>query len=179
MTRPSHLLDSLVTIRTKLDVIEPLVQEAYEIVYSTRRIGSEKVTGGFTPDTTGERASCDCEATFDDAGNQLPIVHVCSSARYHNAAKALGIARVSIVQAANDLQSIVRGSQPKKEQPFEHRDRAKIAPEDHNPAAARALHDKARRIATEMAETFRKRLVGSGMDRQAAAAMADRMRRSA
>ena len=179
MTRPSHLLDSIVTIRTKLDVIEPLVQEAYEIVYSTRRIGSEKTTGGFTPDTTGERASCECEAETDADGNSAgPIIHVCASERYKSGARAVRAARVALTHAANDFQGIIYGSDHHKRGPFEHRDRARLRDSDHNPASSRATMEKAKRIAAEMADTFRRRMIESGLDRQAAAELADRMRRS-
>lgn len=58
--KPSVLLDALAVIAEKGDAVESLARDAYEVSFSSRRVGDEKVRGGYTPDSTGERASCEC-----------------------------------------------------------------------------------------------------------------------
>jgi hypothetical protein len=80
-------------------------------------------------------------------------------------------AMIALTHAVNDLQAIVLGSDHHKEGPFEHRDRKTIGDDDYNPAATRAVHERARRIAGEVSESFHRRLVfATGVDKSQARA---------
>jgi len=184
--KPSTLLDTLAVIAEKGDAVESLARDAYEISFSSRRVGAEKVRGGYTPDATGERASCECGGEHPVTGELIGgrdaetgrIIHICSPYRYKRAGGNVVQAMRALTDAVNDLQAIVFGSDHHREGPFEHRDRQTIGDDDYNPAAMRAVHERARRIADEMAESYHRRLVASGVDKSQARALAERMRRS-
>lgn len=174
--RPPHVMDALATIADQVDAVEVLFNDAYEVAFSQRRTGTEKVSGGNPSDATGERASCLCEDRDEEHGG---IVHSCSPQRIKIATKEILTARSSLKRAVNHLEHIITGSDHHEVGVFEARDRQRVRAGDHNPATARAGLAKAKRIANDMAGSYRRRLLAAGLTPMQADTLAERMRKVA
>lgn len=174
--RPTQVMDALATIANKAAAVEDLFADAHEITFSQRRSGAERVSGGHPSDATGERAACHCEDRDPKSGS---VVHTCSPQRLNIATKEIVAARAALARAVSHLEGIIHGSDHHEESVFEARDRQRVRAHDHNPANTRALLAKAKRIANDMADAYRRRLLASGLTPQQADTLADRMRKVA
>ncbi len=136
--KPTAVLDAIAAIVEKGDAVESLARDAYEISFSSRRVGAEKVRGGYTPDATGERASCECDGEHPVTGEPIggrdaetgQIIHVCSPHRYKRAGGNVSRRCALSPMPSMTCKQSCSGATPRRQT---------IGSDDYNPAGSR-LH---------------------------------------